>query len=124
MDLWLCLDTAHMLLNGEDPMDALAFAQPYVAEFHYCNCVTDASHPLFGDRHLHFGSPGVVDVETISRFMQRSVDIAFFGPEARPRIYCEVLKRDQDDPLQVMRHCRDALERAWNLQAVSRRERD
>jgi sugar phosphate isomerase/epimerase len=115
--LWVCVDTAHALLNGEDLLAALARAQSYLAEYHYCNCVLDPAHPLYGDWHLPFGLPGVVDVAAIARLMQESVAIGFFGPESRPAIFCEVLKRAQDEPLEVMQHCQAALQQAWAMQA-------
>jgi len=113
LDLWLCLDTAHMILNGEDPVKSLAMAQPYVAEYHYCNCVTDRSHSLFGDRHLPFGPPGIMDAVKMADIMRESVAMGFFTAAAKPPIFCEVLKRDQDDSFQVMQHCREALQQAW-----------
>ena len=115
MNLWACLDTAHMILNGEDPIESLALAQPHVAEYHYCNAVTDVSDPFFGDHHLPFGAPGVVDIFTISGYMQRSMDLGFFDPENRPGIFCEVLRSEERDSLWVMQHCREALEGAWEL---------
>jgi len=115
--LWLCSDTAHTLLNGEDLLASLALAQPYLAEYHYCNCVLDPAHPLYGDWHLPFGLPGVVDIAAIARLMQESVEIGFFGSEPKPAIFCEVLKRAQDEPLQVMQHCQAALQKAWAMQA-------
>ena len=36
------------------------------SDFHFCNAVTDTRNPLFGDRHLPFGAPGVVDVDVIA----------------------------------------------------------
>jgi sugar phosphate isomerase/epimerase len=113
--LSVCVDTAHALLNGEDLLASLALARPYLAEYHYCNCVLDPAHPFYGDWHLPFGPPGVVDVAAIARLMQESMAIGFFGPETRPPIFCEVLKRAQDEPEQVMQHCHDSLERAWAL---------
>jgi sugar phosphate isomerase/epimerase len=118
--LWVCVDTAHALLNGEDPLAALALARPHLAEYHYCNCVLDPAHPLYGDWHLPFGPPGVVDVAAIARLMHESVAIGFFSTESRPAIFCEVLKRPQDEPHQVMQHCHDALEQAWAMQAQAR----
>jgi sugar phosphate isomerase/epimerase len=114
--LSVCVDTAHALLNGEDLLVSLALAQPYLAEYHYCNCVLDVAHPLYGDWHLPFGPPGVVDVAAIARLMQESVAIGFFAAESRPAIFCEVLKRAQDEPDQVMQHCHDALQQAWEMQ--------
>ncbi len=117
LSLSVCVDTAHALLNGEDLLESLALARPYLAEYHYCNCVLDPAHPFYGDWHLPFGPPGVVDVAAIARLMRESVEIGFFGPESRPPIFCEVLKRAQDEPHQVMQHCHDSLEQAWAMLA-------
>lgn len=124
LDSWLCLDMAHMLLNGEDPVESLAVAKSYVAEYHFCNCVLDPTHQLFGDWHLPFGPPGVVDVDSIANIMQGLVAIDFFNTTDRPPIFCEVLKREQDESPAVMQHCRDTLQQAWHncLQANQKQE--
>jgi sugar phosphate isomerase/epimerase len=111
--LQLCLDTAHLILNREDVPDAVAAARAHVAEFHFCNCVLDSSHALFGDRHLPFGPPGVVDIEAIAAIMVRFHRAGYFSAATRPRIYCEVWKPDDQDSLAVVAHCQDALERGW-----------
>ena len=94
-------------------MDALAMAQPWLAEYHYCNAVTDLAHPRFGDWHLPFGPPGVVSIDTISYIMGRSLELGFFSPARRPSIFCEVLSREEYPPLWVMHHCKDVLQQAW-----------
>jgi sugar phosphate isomerase/epimerase len=116
LNLQVCLDTAHMILNGEDPIESLALAQPHVAEFHYCNAVINASDPHFGDHHLPFGPPGVVSTSTIGNYMQESLELGFFNAENRPGIFCEVLRSGNRDSLWVMRHCRETLEDAWSMQ--------
>jgi len=125
LDLWLCLDTAHMLLNGEDPVDSLISARSFVAEYHFCNCILDSSHRYFGDWHLPFGPPGVVDVDRIAHIMQRLVAINFFNATDRPPIFCEVLKREHDESVAVMQHCQDTLQQAWHncLQASQKQEK-
>ena len=115
LDLKLCLDTAHVLLNGEDLLETLALALPHIGEYHYCNCVVDPDHPLFGDYHLPFGLPGIVDIPKIAEIMKKSLEIGFFSDVYRPPVSCEVLKREQDDSLQVMEYCRNALEQAWTI---------
>jgi len=111
--LSLCIDTAHLLLNGEEPMAALEQSRAHVTEFHFCNCVLERGHPLFGDRHLPFGSPGVVGVAEIATWMDRMVSSGYLNARRRPRIYCEVWKPDSMTSLAVVGHCRDTLEAAW-----------
>jgi sugar phosphate isomerase/epimerase len=113
LSLRLCLDTAHLILNREDVPAAVNEARAHLAEFHFCNCVVDRVHPLHGDRHLPFGEPGVVDIEQIATIMAAFWRSGYFSSEARPRVYCEVWKPDDRDPLWVVAHCQEALERGW-----------
>jgi sugar phosphate isomerase/epimerase len=115
LDLAICVDTAHVILNGEDPVEALMLAQPWLVEYHYCNAVLDTAHPFYGDWHLPFGPPGVVSIDTISGIMARSLETGFFSREHRPSIFCEVLSREEYPPQWVMEHCRDALQNAWAM---------
>src|SRR5690606_4077100 len=85
--LKLCLDTAHLILNEESPVEAVMQARDHVAEFHFCNCCTDPNHPLFGDRHLPFGPPGVVDERQIGAWMAELHARDFFSPATRPRVF-------------------------------------
>ena len=109
----LCIDTAHLLLNGEDPMTALAQSRDHVSEFHFCNCVLDRTHALFGDHHLPFGPPGVVGLAEISTWMRQMLHAGYLDSRRRPRVYCEVWKPDTMTSLAVVGHCQDALESAW-----------
>lgn len=111
--LKLTLDTAHLILNGEDPTAALQSTMDFVHDFHYCNCVLDAEHPLYGDRHVRFGPPGVVDRETISGIMQAQHRMGYFHPTGRPVVMCEVLRRPEDDPIELMQYCIESMECAW-----------
>lgn len=115
LHLYLCLDTAHLFLNREEPVEALRSAKDYTAEFHYCNCVVDPAHPLFGDRHIPFGDPGVLDIEGISLIMEKQVETGFFNREDKPVVMCEVLKRESDQSKQVLEYCIDVLKRGWEL---------
>jgi sugar phosphate isomerase/epimerase len=109
----LCIDTAHLILNREDVPAAVAEARAHIAEFHFVNAVLDPAHPLFGDRHLPFGPPGVVDLEVVAGIMVEFYRGGYFSPAARPRIYCEVWKPDDMESLAVVAHGQAALERGW-----------
>jgi sugar phosphate isomerase/epimerase len=113
LELYFCLDTAHMILNEEDPVEALEAIQSMVPEYHYCNCVTDLSHPLYGDRHLPFGSPGVMDADVIAEIMRGQLRIGYFSPEKRPGVFCEVLKRPEDESEWTFQHVLANLKKAW-----------
>ena len=111
--LALCLDTAHLILNGEDTIAAVASARDFITEFHFCNPVTDRNSPVFGDQHLPFGAPGVVGIHEIAVFMSGLRQTGYLSPEVRPRVYCEVMQSGDMTPLAVVAHCQDALLTAW-----------
>lgn len=113
LELFLCLDTAHLILNEEDPLEALRTVQKLVPEFHFCNCVTDRSHPLFGDRHLPFGPPGVMDVDGIAAIMRGAHEAGYLNPWERPGLFCEVLKRPEDKSTWILHHVLNALKDGW-----------
>jgi len=115
----LCLDTAHLFLNGEDPVYALQQAKNYTTEFHYCNCVVEPSHPLYGDRHIRFGQPGVLDIQGIGRIMKKQVEMRFLNNEDRPIIMCEVLKTDNDQSKELMEYSIGVLSESWELAQVT-----
>ena len=114
-EVGLCFDTAHVLLNEEDPVEALDMAKEYSWEFHFCNCVTDPNQPQYGDHHIPFGPPGVIDTAEIGHIMARAREMGYLCPEKRPSLFCEVFKRDADDPLNVIGHVRNALEGGWEI---------
>ncbi len=113
LDLYLCLDTAHTLLNGEEPVEALKLALPFVDEFHFCNCVTDRSHSLFGDHHIPFGLPGILDEKKITEIMQESLNIGFYHHSVKPLVFCEVLNRTEEDQAILLSSYKNLLQHAW-----------
>ncbi len=112
--LALCLDTAHLILNDEDTVAAVAAAREFITEFHFCNPVTDRASPTFGDQHIPFGAPGVVGFDEIAAFMSGMRQIGYLAPAVRPRVYCEVLQSGATTPLEVIAHCQEALLTAWD----------
>ena len=115
LDLWLCIDTAHAMLNDEDPIEALTLALPYTAEFHFCNCVIDPANQLYGDYHIPFGEPGILDVSGISMIMEKMLNIGYLNSANQPPIMCEVLKREQDDSIELLHYCKKVQLQAWEM---------
>jgi sugar phosphate isomerase/epimerase len=115
LDLWLCIDTAHAMLNDEDPIESLNIALPYTAEFHFCNCVTDPSDQLYGDYHIPFGEPGILDISGISKMMAKMRDMGYLNTTDKPPIMCEVLKREQDDSIELLNYCKNIQLQAWEM---------
>jgi sugar phosphate isomerase/epimerase len=115
LDLWLCIDTAHAMLNDEDPIEALNLALPYTAEFHFCNCVINPADQLYGDYHIPFGEPGILDVKGISKMMEKMRDMGYLNSTDQPAIMCEVLKREQDDSIELLHYCKNIQQKAWDM---------
>ena len=113
LTLKLCIDTAHLILNREDVVAAVQAARPWMSDFHFCNAVPDTAEPLFGDRHLPFGPPGVVDVGVIAGIMKAFAASGYLSSANRPRIFCEVMTQEGGEPEATVAHCQDALEKAW-----------
>lgn len=112
--LALCLDTAHMILNGEDTVAAVASARDFITEFHFCNPVTDRSSALYGDQHPPFGAPGVVGFDEIAALMTGLHRSGYLTAPVRPRVYCEVMQSGAMSSLSVVAHCQEALLTAWD----------
>lgn len=111
--LALCLDTAHLILNQEDTVAAVAQARDFITEFHFCNPVLDRASAVYGDRHIPFGAPGVVCQPEITAFMSGLHREGYLSPAVRPRVYCEVMQAAPMTPLGVIRHCEEALLASW-----------
>jgi len=92
----LCLDTAHMMLNGENVAESLKSARDETCEIHFCNCITDVGHPLYGDHHIPFGPPGVLDIEGIAAVLFQGHEIGFFSETKHPGAFCEVFNKSGD----------------------------
>jgi sugar phosphate isomerase/epimerase len=116
--LALCLDTAHLILNGEDTVAAVAQALDFITEFHFCNPVPDRSSPLYGDQHPPFGAPGVVGIDEIATWLGALHRAGYLNAGSRPRVYCEVMQSGDMTSLGVVAHCREALLTAWQRQLV------
>ena len=52
------LDLSHLIELGEVPRDSLAIAAFACRHVHLANCAIEVGHPLRGDRHPPFGTPG------------------------------------------------------------------
>lgn len=112
--LALCLDTAHLILNEEDTVAAVASAREFITEFHFCNPVTDRTSALYGDQHPPFGAPGVVGFDEIAVIMAGLHRTGYLTANIRPRVYCEVMQSDPMSSLAVVSHCQEALRSGWS----------
>jgi len=112
-NLFLCLDTSHMLLNGENITESLGAAGVQTAEFHFCNCATDPESPFYGDLHtLPLGGPGRLSVVDAVDILVFGIDEGIFSAARSCRIFYEVTDRDEDVAAAVRRN-KDTLVAIW-----------
>ncbi len=71
-------DSAHEALAGIDLTESLEAVLPYLAQFHLCNCVTEPTHPYFGDHHMEVGRApefknwGYLNVDVAAGLLRRA----------------------------------------------------
>lgn len=100
VSIGLCVDTAHMILNGE-ALDAPWFnweaTGSTMRELHFCNAVPDRNHPSFGDKHIAFGSPGILYAQDIPPLLRYALENFNEERKHRLRVFCEVLNTKPND---------------------------
>jgi len=113
-NMYLCLDTSHMILNGEDVIAEVAAAMDCMDEFHICNPVLKKDDPKFGDTHIKFGEPGQIDLEQIGKIFAKCVEIEYFTTARRPKMFLEV-KNQSDEVINLIKYCRQTMLNAWEI---------
>jgi sugar phosphate isomerase/epimerase len=109
----LCLDSAHMILNDEDPAAMIEQAQGLYDELHLCNCITVPGHEFYGDYHPPFGAPGRLDAAAAGRILAAAVRTGFLDQRKRGRVTGEILRR-KETPQATLQHVQDFLLAAWD----------
>ena len=115
LKLGLCIDTAHVILNNEKVSQALKICNRYLEEFHFCNCVIDKKHKLYGDNHIFFGYPGVIGENEMAAIMSELVNLGFMSEKMKLPIFCEVLNDGTKKPAELMKYCIQMMNSAWNV---------
>ena len=113
-DAGLSWDTAHAALCGEDILESLAGAVPYIAEIHLANAVLDRREPDFGDHHMAFGARGFLNVERIAALFERAVEAGLFF-KRKPCVAVEIRTGPGADPWATEAQGRRILTDAWGL---------
>jgi sugar phosphate isomerase/epimerase len=84
-DFGLLHDLSHIYLCGEEPAEHLPAVREHLVAMHLGNSVSDGEHPLFGDSHPLFGTPGSDSgVPELRDFLRVLFDIGFLRPGRRP----------------------------------------
>ncbi len=105
LTLYINVDTAHCWLNEEDPLEMLRAVQPFVQEYHFCNCVTDPADALYGDRHMLLGEPGRLTRPAMADMLRALRSADFLTTKNKPYLLFEVIKPADTDSQTHALHC-------------------
>ena len=110
------LDLSHLPLLGEDPYEAVHALSDCLVHVHIGNCVTDPSHPAYGDSHPRFGYPGGDNgVTELSIFLRVLLDCGYLDRVKRPIVSFEVKPVDGESSRAVIAGSKRALMEAWAM---------
>lgn len=107
-------DLSHIYLCHEDPARHLPLIREHLVAMHLGNSVSQRDHPLFGDTHPPFGTPGSdCDVPELRNFVKVLFDIGFLRPGRRPVVGFEVRTPSGLDPRAMVANLKRTWQRAW-----------
>jgi sugar phosphate isomerase/epimerase len=109
----ITLDLSHVLQLGEDLAESLAAGRGQVRHLHLSCCVLRPGDPLWGDRHLSFGSPGAhpTFAETSSALSRWASGFDADLAHPPPVVSMEVRPLPGEDPALVHQRCVRAMDR-------------
>ena len=108
-DVRLICDTAHLRLNDETPEAMVAQGAECIAAIHLCNCCVDPSDPLYGDKHIRPGAPGVFDLDGFHRTLTE-IAPRFAEPSRSIPVFIEY--RNHGDPVDHLAYLATSLGQA------------
>ena len=123
-NIYIHWDSAHEVLGKIDLIASLDLAQPYLAQFHLCNCIADESHPCFGDLHMDVGrAPEFKTWGFLTPEVGAEVERHAAGNETTPGIrntYCalEVRSHPGDDLWEKEKMCREFMMATFDLAGI------
>jgi hypothetical protein len=109
----ITLDLSHILQLGEDLAESLAAARGQVRHLHLSCCVLRPGDPLWGDRHLSFGTPGAhpTFAETSGALSRWAAGFGAGDGQPAPVVSMEVRPLPGEDPALVHQRCVRAMNR-------------
>lgn len=114
-------DSAHEALGKIDLIQSLEAALPYLAQFHICNCVTDPSHPYYGDYHMEVGRApefknwGYLTAEIAAGMLKRVASEDPVAGVKNTHVAVEVRTHMGDDLWEREKEIREFLMKAYDL---------
>jgi sugar phosphate isomerase/epimerase len=111
------VDMGHVPLLGETLAQAFADTVPFIEHVHLGNCILqDRSHPMFGDKHVPWGTPGgEYGVEGIAEFFHAAFACGYLGEGKRPTVSFEMRPHPELGPEKSLDRFFAELEQGWQL---------
>jgi sugar phosphate isomerase/epimerase len=113
-DFGLLHDLSHVYLCHEEPARHFPLIREHLVAVHMGSSVSDRGHPLFGDTHPLFGTPGGdSDVPELRDFLRVLFDIGFLREGRRPVCGFEVKTPAGVRPQTALANMKRTWQQAW-----------
>jgi len=111
------VDMGHVPLLGETLAQAFADSTPFIGHVHLGNCILrDRDHPMFGDKHVPWGTPGgEYGSEGIVEFFRQAFACGYLGGGGRPTVSFEMRPDPDLGPEGSLDRFFAEFEEAWQL---------
>ena len=123
-NLYLHWDSAHEQLGGLGVLHTLELAAPYMSQIHLCDCISDPTHPCFGDLHMEpaqapdWTTEGFLTPELGAEIIRRAANFEPAEGVDRFWISIEVLGHKGDNLWHKEKVAREFLQKCWELSGV------
>lgn len=115
----ITLDMSHVAQLDEDLAGATRRVAPYLVHAHVANAVVVPGHPLFGDLHVPFNTPGsAFRVADMVDYLRGLAEVGYFDRPnlcGNPVVSTEVKPLPGADPAEVAIEAVSHLQEAWDL---------
>lgn len=113
-DFGLLHDLSHIFLCHETPRQHFPLIREHLVAVHMGSSVSDPKHPLYGDSHPLFGTPGGdSDVAELRDFLRVLFDIGFLREGRRPVCGFEVRTPPGGRPATTLANVKRTWQQAW-----------
>ncbi len=115
-DFGIMVDLSHLPIQDESPKKALGtLKKANIAHIHIGNAVKQQGHPLYGDLHPRFGTPGGEnDVPQLVEFLKALFEIEYLAKGRRPVVAFEVKPYGDETSGAVIASAKRTLLEAWS----------
>ena len=114
-DFGIMVDLSHLPIQEESPKKAFGtLKKANIAHIHIGNSVKQQGHPLYGDQHPRFGTPGGEnDVPQVVEFLKALFEIQYLAKGRRPVVAFEVKPAAGETSGAIIANAKRTLREAW-----------